>query len=360
MHFYKRESGVTGLALSLLLVFALLFILGGVLHFKDRNKTPDDVSSDLSSEDASESPSFYDESESDVSKMPPLTYEDVFAAGYDIRRVDSSCPVSVPEGKGAIAEETRQIRGDFSSSDGLVSVLNKTLFPLNLSIDSLLTSYEGDSHEAPTVVIYHTHTSEGYEERLNSYYSLEKSGLTEDSELNVLAVGKVLKNRLEAKGIRVIHITDVFDSPSRSGSFKRSQAALEKRLKNEKNIALVIDLHRGTVQRTGGDRVKPTVYANGRKAAQISLIACCDADNSLGFPDWETKLALSLALQKECSLISPLLMTPVSLESQKYNLSLSYPCVMAEIGTDVNTIDEAKLSAALFADAVASFLSYTG
>lgn len=358
MHFNRGNSETAALALALLIVFALLFTVTGIFRLKSKDRLPLPVSSSEASESISEAPFF--PPESDVSDVLPPTFEDVFAGGYDIRKVEQSCPLSVPAGYGAVTEETRQIKGDFYSSDGLSSVINKTLLPLDLSMDELLSSFTYEESGTPTVVIYHTHTSEGYEKEISSYYPLDKSGLTEDKSYNVVAVGEVLKARLEENGIKVIHITDVFDSPSRSGSFKRAQAALEKRLKNEKNVALVIDLHRGTLQRTGGDRVKPTVYANGLKAAQISLIACCDKEDTLGYPDWETGLARSLALQREISRISPLLCTPVSLEAQKYNLSLPYPCVMAEIGTDVNTAEEAKLTAALFADAVVSFLSYKG
>lgn len=357
MHFYKQNSETAGLALALLIIFALLFVITGIFRFKNTDKSTISVSSELVSESITEIPSV--SPESGASKAPPA-FEDVFADGYNIRKVEQSCPISVPAGCGAVSEETRQINGDFSSSDGLVSLINKTLFPLDLSVDELISSFSVEKYSSPTVVIYHTHTSEGYEKTVSPYYSLDKSGVTDNGELNVTAVGEVLKTRLKEKGFNVIHITDVFDSPSRSGSFKRSESALLKRLKSEKNIALVIDLHRGTVQRTGGDRIKPTVYANGRKAAQISLIACCDADNSLGFADWKEGLARSLVLQRELSSISHLLCTPVSLEAQKYNLSLPYPCIMAEIGTDVNTIEEAKLSAAIFADAVEAYLSYTG
>jgi len=55
--------------------------------------------------------------------------------------------------------------------------------------------------------------------------------------------------------------------------------------------------------------------------------------------------------------ISEYIAMPVSLESQVYNLNVPYPAVMVEIGTDENTVGEAKLTAALLAQAVVGMLT---
>ena len=358
MHFRKSEAGTAVLTGVLLLIFAVLFTSG---LFLSSAGVIGDVSS-FSSAHASSSPGASssrgdpDVPSSSVSSGEPDIWE-VFADGTDIRPVDTYRPASVPAGCGGILEETREVSMDFPCSDGLTGITDKSLSGVTVDPDALLRDNHVEKSSAPTVVIYHTHTGEGYEERLTEYYSVGESGDAKSYEYSVAAVGDVLTEALESLGVNVIHITDSFDYPSRSGSFKRSAAAVEKALEGVDNVSLVIDLHRGTLQQTGGDRVKPTVYVNGQRAAQISLIAACDADGSLGVSDWEEKLALSLALNRELCSMSPLLALPVSMESQAYNLHLPYPCIMAEIGTDVNTIEEAELSALLLARAVASLVS---
>jgi len=257
-----------------------------------------------------------------------------------------SCFVSVPDGYGAVREETRSEEPDFVSSDGLCRVQNKTLSSLSLDIDGILASFSPQKG-TPTVIIYHTHTSEGYAARADGLYKRGKDGLTDSSELNgVIAAGNALAESLTSRGITVIHLTDTFDSPSRSGSFLRSRAAVEKLLSTLTRADLVIDLHRGVWQQTGGDRIKPTLSVSGQKTAQITLIGTAD----------DTSLAPTLALSHALHSLSPHLSLPVSLEKQGYNLTLDAPCVMAEIGTDVNTVSEAENAASLLGEAIASLL----
>ena len=350
MHFHSKELRSSSLIIFLLMIFLVLFTFTAILSLSQSGK---DITSSFSSDSPTESNGSKEEIESISSFLQEIT--DIFADGFDIREVETVMPVSVPEGYGAVIETTRDIKGDIISADEMLSITNKTLSAAEIDIDRLMSKYPVTPVSSPTVIIYHTHTSEGYEKNANEYYPLGKSGVTENEALSVTAVGEALKARLENYGINVIHIKDSFDSPSRSGSFKRSAAAVMKAAEN-KNVALVIDLHRGILVQTGGDRIKPTVYCNGRKAAQIGLISCYDKDGTLGCPGWESNLSLSLSLSRELNSFSPLLTLPVSLESQKYNLYLPYPCIMTEIGTDVNTIEEAKLSAILLGDAIASLI----
>src|SRR5699024_12806187 len=57
------------------------------------------------------------------------------------------------------------------------------------------------------------------------------------------------------------------------------------------------DTHRDAL---GGEdpRVKATRTVDRKKAAQFMLIAGCDADGSLGFPNWKQNLNLALNLQQ--------------------------------------------------------------
>ena len=240
---------------------------------------------------------------------------------------------------------------DFSSSDGLVTVADTSLTNVTVDVDSieaLFSPQEG----APTVVIFHSHTTEGYASSLEDTYALGSDGIAKETNQSVVAAGRVLADELTRLGVNTVHITDVFDSPSRSGAFARATAAVKARLSSLPRVDLVIDLHRGVIQQTGGARIKPTFYLNGRRAAQMKIIACADGDTE----SQKTRLAAAFSLMHSIARISPLIAMPVSLESQIYALDLPAPAVMIEIGTDRNPVDEAKLSSALLARAIADML----
>lgn len=260
---------------------------------------------------------------------------------------------SSPTGYSPVREETRQPEADFISTDGLCSVTNKSLTQLSLDLDALCNAVTF-APGVPTVVLYHTHGSEGYETTDKGLFLSDKDGLAGDRSSSVRAVGDVLAEELTALGVNVIHLGDLFDTPSRSGSFKRSRAAVEKVLASLDRVDLVIDLHRGTLPCSDGSRVKPTVLSDGKKTAQITLIACYGGDQ---VPLWQERLGIALCLQREMNRLSPYITLPVALETQTYNLDMEAPCLMVEVGTDVNTSTEAARAAVFLARGVVSAIA---
>ena len=329
MHFRKRDKVSLSLAVALTAVFALFFLGGGFLRNAEPPRSPAPT-----------------ETQDPVSVAEPSAVEPTSVPDRVFEKVAVSCLVTVPDGYGAVREETREEKIDFAASDGRCTAANKTLTSLSPDLDRLLASFSPAAGEK-TVLLYHTHTSEGYASSADGLYRLGKDGLTDTPDANgVVAVGDALAEELTKRGIRVIHLRDTFDSPSRSGSFTRSRAAAEKILAEE-TVDLAIDLHRGVIQQSGGDRVKPTVTVNGAKAAQITLI---------GYAFAEETLPPTLAVQHALLSLSPHLCLPVSLGDQEYNFSLPAPCLMAEIGTDVNTLPEAQRAARLLGEAIAAAL----
>ena len=62
----------------------------------------------------------------------------------------------------------------------------------------------------------------------------------------MVRVGTELAKTLKARGIGVLHITDIFDDPAYNGSYGRSLSAAQKALKKYPDIKVTIDLHRDT------------------------------------------------------------------------------------------------------------------
>ena len=103
-------------------------------------------------------------------------------------------------------------------------------------------------------------------------------------------------------------------------------------------------------------KVKPTFKIKGNKAAQIMVITGCDKDGSIGFPDWEQNLRFALKVQKKCETMFPGLTRPMFLGKVRYNLNLTHGSILVEVGSDVNTLDEAIYSGTLFGEALAHVL----
>lgn len=208
----------------------------------------------------------------------------------------------------------------------------------------------------PQVLIYHTHTTEAY--LLREYTSLPAGAESRstDNTRNVVMVGNAIAAQLKAAGIGVVHDTTVHDSPAYNGSYNRSAQTISKNLKQYPGIQVTLDIHRDSMTAANGTRYKPTATINGKKAAQLMILSGCDDDGSLGFPDWEYNLRLGLRVQKQLSDLYPGLARPLNFCPRKYNLNMTKGSLLIEVGTEVNTLDEAIYSGEMFGKALSKTL----
>ena len=208
----------------------------------------------------------------------------------------------------------------------------------------------------PQVLIYHTHTTEAYLTKEVSAYPKDGATRSQDNSRNVVMVGNAIEAQLKAAGIGVIHDTTCHDYPAYNGSYLRSAQTMAKNLKQYPGIQVTLDIHRDSMTTSGGSRLKPTATVNGKKAAQIMILTGCDDDGSLGFPDWEYNLRFALRLQKSVAGMFPGLARPVNFCPRKYNLNMTKGSLLIEVGTEVNTLDEAIYSGELLGKALAGTL----
>lgn len=199
----------------------------------------------------------------------------------------------------------------------------------------------------PQVLIYHTHTTEAY----------TGDTRTTDKTRSVCAVGDEIAQQLKNAGINVIHDTTYHDYPAYDGSYDRSKVTMQNYLKKYPGIQVTLDIHRDAMHRGDGTKLKPTAIIGGKKAAQVMIISGCDDTGSLGFPNWECNLRLALRLQKEISEENPGLARPLNFCPRRYNEELTKGSLLIEVGTDVNTLDEAKYSGSLVGKALAQVLN---
>lgn len=206
------------------------------------------------------------------------------------------------------------------------------------------------------ILIYHTHTSEAYSQSYTGFYYTDMATRTEDPYQSVVAAGEALKQALEAQGFGVVHDTTVNDTLY-NGSYDRSWEVLQKNLAEYPTLQVTIDVHRDSMTTDSGVKYKPTVTVNGRKAAQVMLIAGCDANGGWGdFPRWEENLRLALRVQQKLQQLYPGLARPLNFSNSKYNMNATPGSMLVEVGTEVNTVSEARYAGQLVGDAIGQAL----
>ena len=217
--------------------------------------------------------------------------------------------------------------------------------PLELSIDK----------SKPAVLIFHSHTSEGYEMIERDWYAQNYTARSNDENLNIVRVGTEISNYLTKLGYTVIHDKTIHDDDY-SGSYAHSRKAVEKHLAEHPEIQIVLDIHRDSISLDDGDKIKPVNTVGGKKAAQLMIITGAEEGKVENFPDWEYNLRFALRLQQKCETMFPGLMRPVLFSQRKYNMDMTRFSLLIEMGSEANTLEEACYSGRMLAAALGSLM----
>lgn len=212
----------------------------------------------------------------------------------------------------------------------------------------------------PSVLIFHTHTTESYQMLDNGWYTKSYITRSNDSKTNMVRVGGEIEAQLKAAGFNVIHDRTIFDT-SYNGSYERSGAAIDKYLKENPSIQVLLDIHRDGMKQSNGTGLKPTAEINGKKAAQLMIITGCEEGAVKNFPDWKYNLRFAMQLQKKCQDEFPGLMRPVYFSRRKYNMHKTRCSLLIEVGSEYNTLDEAAYSGRMLGKALGDLMDgYVG
>ncbi len=230
---------------------------------------------------------------------------------------------------------------------------NETNYEIDLSALPALPQLDTLQAGQPVVLIMHTHGSESYSDPYNSAYR------TQDESKNVIAVGETIRKALEARGYGVIHDTTLCDYPEYTGAYNRSRTVIEENLAKYPGILLVLDIHRDAVENGDGNQMRMACTVGDTVAAQLMLVVGTDA-GGLTHPNWRTNLALAAVLQMRLSDSYGDLMRPLNLRTERFNQDLAPMTLLVEVGASGNTLEEAKISAEVFAEALAGVLDDCG
>lgn len=295
-----------------------------------------------------------------ISAEDSKDYTDIQQTPSDIARLMNKAKKTATKSKskGKTSEEAYQGGGTIVSYGNLQiqTKIPKSFYSPDikalLNQGSDLTIYDKSK---PTVLIYHSHTTEAYS-LLDTGYYISSDARSNNSARNMVRVGDDLAAYLEKQGFNVIHDRTIHDKDY-TKSYDNSRATIEKYLEEYPSIEVTIDVHRDDITYSNKTKVKPTAKINGKKAARMMIISGCEYNRVKNFPDWEENLKFDLQVQNKVNELYPGLMRPILFSERKYNMYETHYSFLLEVGTDANTLDEACYSARLFGNALGQLLN---
>ncbi len=248
----------------------------------------------------------------------------------------------------------------YTANTSYNNVYLKNNTDLDINLKDFINSDVGfniEKNDKPQVLILHTHATESYLRHQENYYTSSDNARSTDNAYNMVALGKIISDKLNDAGIVTLHDTTQHDYPSYNESYSRAAKTICNYIQKYPSIKIVIDLHRDAIAANDTDKVKVTTEIDGKKAAQIMLVMGSQSGSVKNFPDWKENLKLATKLQQTIEVMYPSLARSIHFMSKNYNESLTTGSMLIEIGTDGNTLEEAKYSAELLSNSLISLLN---
>jgi stage II sporulation protein P len=273
----------------------------------------------------------------------------------------ASAAPETPSGPAPAASHIREITLRPAGADGYDTaqgVYVKNESGLSVDMEALLAQAPSLPlvRDAPQVLIVHTHGSEAYCPDPRNFYTPSDVERTEDRRYNVVRVGEEIAGALTAQGLSVLHDREIYDSPSYTGSYGRSLAAVTKAKAEHPSLLVILDIHRDSIVTSDGVTCKTVAAVAGETMAQLMLVVGTDGAG-LTHPNWKQNLSLAAHLQKMADTQFPGLMRPINLRRERFNQHAAPGALLLEVGASGNTLPEALAAARLFADVLGAYLT---
>ena len=183
------------------------------------------------------------------------------------------------------------------------------------------------------ILIYHTHSQEGY-----------KDTAPGDESKTVVALGERLAKELEAFGYGVMHDRTSFDKENRDYAYSNAEPVIQKLLDDNPSIEVVIDVHRDGV----GENTHLVTEIDGKQTAQFMFfngLSRTTANGDIEYlknPYINDNLAFSFRLQLAANEMYPGLARRIYLKGYRYNMHFRPKSILVEVGAQTNTYEEAE------------------
>lgn len=205
--------------------------------------------------------------------------------------------------------------------------------------------------DEPTVLIVHTHATEGYAKTEYEDYEELYAYRTLDDRYNMVSIGDEVARVLEAGGIHVLHDRTYHDYPDYNHSYINARESIAAYLEQCPSIKMVLDIHRDASDGADGSQLVTVGTVGGQRSAQLMVVVGTDASGNY-HPNWQQNLALALKLSAQLERTDPGLTRAVNLRSERFNMDMTTGSLLIEVGGAGNTHSEAILAANALARAI--------
>lgn len=223
--------------------------------------------------------------------------------------------------------------------------------PAPLKQGELVQQAKAHAQSEPTILIYHTHTTEAYTPTAENPYKASSSYRTREQDKSVVAVGEALKQELEAYGYVVLHDTTDHEPPKLATAYERSEVTMEAYKEKYPSLELFIDLHRDASSDT-----TDYVLVNGQPTAKVMCVVGKGEKYDIK-PDFDSNLALAQAFTDSLNGLTKGLGRQVRIKPGRYNQHISSHCLLLEVGHNANTLEQALNAVPYMAKALHEALS---
>jgi len=235
------------------------------------------------------------------------------------------------------------------------------LLPTDIAVNDFLKkdfSIKIEKNE-PKVLIFHTHSTEGYAD----------SDMSLGMQEGIWGVGEELKNILETQyQIPTLHDTGRYDMVDGKGkilgAYERMEQPIADILKKNPSIEVVIDMHRDGLP----ENIHLTTEVNGKTCSKIMFFnGLCrlkkgdDLQNipNLTNPNLRDNLAFSLQMQTQSNEHYPDFTRKIYVNAYRYSLHMKPRSLLVEVGSQTNTKAESKNAMVPLAETLATVLKQT-
>ena len=220
-----------------------------------------------------------------------------------------------------------------------------------LGKDMKLNFNEGTA--GPKVLIYHTHSQEQFADSVPG-----------DVNTSIVGIGTYLTDLLNQRyGIETYHHTGVYDLVNgrldRSKAYQLAEPDVQKILKDNPSIEVVIDLHRDGV----AEGTHLVTEVDGKPTAQIMFfngLSRTRANGNISYlanPYLEDNLAFSLQMEIAAAKYYPGFARHIFLRAYRYNMHFKPKTLLIEAGAQTNTVEEMRNAMELLAELLHHVLS---
>lgn len=192
------------------------------------------------------------------------------------------------------------------------------------------------TRKGPKILLYHTHSQERFADSTPG-----------DVNTSIVGMGRRLTKLLNEKyGIETLHHEGIYDMENgkldRSKAYQRAKPEIQKILKENPGIQVVIDLHRDGVR----EDTRLVTEIDGKPVAKVMFFngLCRTRSNgnlkNMENPYIQDNLALSLQMKMAAERLYPGFSRKIYLKGYRYNMHMMPNSLLIEGGAQTNTVEE--------------------